>query len=91
MIAARVGGHIAVIGILTGVSGDLSIVTALSKQLRLQGVLVGNRRQQQDMVRAINTNDMRPVLDRHFDLDAIVDAFRYQESNQHFGKIILDI
>ena len=91
MIAARVGGHIAVIGILTGVSGDLSIVTALSKQLRLQGVLVGNRRQQQDMVRAINANDMRPVLDRHFDLESIVEAFGYQESNQHFGKIILDI
>lgn len=91
MIAARVGGHISVIGILTGVAGEFPIVTALVKQLRLQGVLVGSRRQQQDMIRAIDTNGMHPILDKHFALDAIADAFRYQESNQHFGKIILDI
>ena len=91
MAAARGGVHIAGIGILSGVAGDLPIVPALAKQLRLQGVLVGSRQQQQDMVRAINTNSMRPVVDRHFDMDAIVDAFRYQESNQHFGKIVLDI
>ncbi|MBU4636326.1 NAD(P)-dependent alcohol dehydrogenase [Pseudomonas chlororaphis subsp. aurantiaca] len=91
MIAARAGGHISVIGILTGVAGEFPIVTALVKQLRLQGVLVGNRRQQQDMVRAIDANGLHPILDQHFALDAIVDAFRYQESNQHFGKIILDI
>ena len=91
MAAARVGGHIAVIGILSGVAGDLPIVPALGKQLRLQGVLVGSRQQQQDMIRAIDANTMRPVVDRHFDLDAIVEAFRFQESNQHFGKIVLDI
>lgn len=91
MIAARIGGHISVIGILTGVAGELGIVTALTRQLRLQGVLVGNRTQQQEMIRAIDANGMRPVIDRHFPLEAIVDAFRYQESNRHFGKICLDI
>jgi len=91
MIAARVGGHVSVIGILTGVAGQLSFVPALVKQLRLQGVLVGSRTQQQDMIRAINANGMRPVIDRHFPLSEIVEAFRYQETNQHFGKICLDI
>lgn len=91
MIAARVGGHISLIGILTGLGGDLSIVTALIKQLRLQGVLVGNRTQQQEMVRAIDANGMRPVIDKQFPVENIVDAFRYQETNQHFGKICLAI
>lgn len=91
MIAAKVGGHISVIGILTGLGGDLSIVTALVKQLRLQGVLVGNRTQQQEMVRAINANGMHPVIDKQLPVENIVDAFRYQESNQHFGKICLDV
>ena len=91
MIAARVGGHISVIGILTGVAGQLSFVPALVKQLRLQGVLVGSRTQQQDMIRAINASGMRPIIDRHFPLSEIVEAFRYQETNQHFGKICLDI
>ncbi len=91
MIASRVGGHISVIGILSGVAGQLSFVPALVKQLRLQGVLVGSRTQQQEMIRAINANGMRPVIDRHFPLINIVEAFRYQETNQHFGKICLDI
>lgn len=91
MIAARIGGHISVIGILTGVAGELGIVTALTRQLRLQGVLVGSRTQQQEMIRAIDANGMRPIIDRHFPLDDIVEAFRYQESNRHFGKICLDI
>lgn len=91
MIAARVGGHISVIGILTGVAGSLSVVPALLRQLRLQGVLVGSRAQQQEMIRAIDANGLRPVIDRHFAVDDIVEAFRYQETNRHFGKICLDI
>ncbi|PWV60097.1 zinc-dependent alcohol dehydrogenase family protein [Plasticicumulans acidivorans] len=90
MIAARIGGHISVIGILSGLSGELSVVAALVRQLRLQGVLVGNRSQQQAMIRAIDANGLHPVIDRCFPLEAITDAFRYQESNRHFGKICLE-
>jgi NADPH:quinone reductase-like Zn-dependent oxidoreductase len=91
MIASRVGGHVSVIGILTGLGGELNIVTALVKQLRLQGVLVGNRTQQQDMVRAMDANGIKPVVDKVFPLEDIVEAFKYQESNKHFGKICLEM
>ena len=90
MAAARVGGHLSVIGILSGVAGELPLVPALLKQLRLQGVLVGSRTQQQEMIRAIDAHGLRPVLDRSFALEDIVAAFRYQESNRHFGKICLE-
>ncbi|MHA6162174.1 zinc-dependent alcohol dehydrogenase family protein [Pseudomonas sichuanensis] len=89
MIAARIGGHVSLIGILTGVAGQLPLVQALVRQIRLQGVLVGCREQQQAMVRAIDANGLRPVVDKHFELEQIVEAFRYQESNRHFGKICL--
>lgn len=91
MLAARVGGHISVIGILTGLAGDFPLVTALIKQLRLQGVLVGNRAQQQAMVQAIDAHGMQPVIDKVFAVEEIVQAFQYQETNQHFGKICLQI
>lgn len=90
MTATRIGGHIAVIGILTGLAGQLNVVTALVRQLRLQGVLVGSRSQQEEMVRAIDANGIRPIIDRSFALEEIADAFRYQETNQHFGKICLE-
>jgi NADPH:quinone reductase-like Zn-dependent oxidoreductase len=90
MIATRIGGHVSVIGILSGLEGKLAFLTALVRQLRLQGVLVGSRRHQMDMIRAIDATGLRPVIDRSFPLEGIVDAFRYQESNQHFGKICLE-
>jgi len=91
MRAARVGGHIALIGVLTGGVGELPLGLALARQLRLQGVLVGSRAQQQDMIRAIEAADLRPVISDHFPLEALVEAFRHQEAGRHFGKIVLDI
>ncbi|MEL7047726.1 MAG: NAD(P)-dependent alcohol dehydrogenase [Pseudomonadota bacterium] len=90
MAAVRVAGHVSVIGILSGIEGPLPLVPALLKQVRLQGVLVGSRRHQMDMVKAINQTNMRPVIDKSFPLEEIVQAFRYQETNAHFGKICLE-
>lgn len=91
MAAARVGGHIAVIGVLGQPRGAITVTQLLRKHLRLTGLLVGSRRHQLDMVRALNVSRMRPVIDRHFALGEIADAFRYQERAQHIGKIVLDI
>jgi NADPH:quinone reductase-like Zn-dependent oxidoreductase len=90
MIAARVGGHVSLIGILTGLGGPLPLINALLRQLQLRAVLVGSRRQQHDMIRAIDANGMKPVIDKIFPLEDIVAAFKHQESNRHFGKICLE-
>jgi NADPH:quinone reductase-like Zn-dependent oxidoreductase len=42
------------------------------------------------MVRAIDATGLRPVIDRSFALAEIADAFRYEESGAHFGKICLE-
>jgi NADPH:quinone reductase-like Zn-dependent oxidoreductase len=52
---------------------------------------VGSRRHQLDMVRALDATGIRPIIDRHFPLDEIADAFRYQAAQRHFGKIVLSI
>jgi len=88
--AVRIGGHVALIGTLTGRSGEVPTAALMVKQARLQGLIVGNRRQQQDMVRAIDATGMRPIIDRKFELDALADAFRYEASGTHFGKICVE-
>jgi NADPH:quinone reductase-like Zn-dependent oxidoreductase len=86
--AVRIGGHIHLIGVLTGISGDVPTATLMRKQARLQGLIVGSRRQQQDFVRALDAApDLRPVIDRTFGLNELADAFRHEESGSHFGKI----
>ncbi len=89
--AARVGGHISLIGVLTGVQGPVPTALIMSKQLRVVGITVGTRRQQLEMIRAVEVNGIRPVIDRSFPLEALADAFRHQESGKHFGKIVIDI
>lgn len=84
------GGHIAMIGILGGVESPVNTGTLIRKQIRLIGTVVGNRDQQQDMVRAIEANNIKPVIDRVFSLDQLAEAFRYQETGAHFGKICVE-
>ncbi|WNO54794.1 zinc-dependent alcohol dehydrogenase family protein [Stakelama saccharophila] len=88
--AVRIGGHIALIGVLTGGSGDVPTARLMAKQARLHGLIVGNRREQQDLVRALDTLDIRPVIDRSFALGDIADAFRHEQSGGHLGKIVLE-
>ena len=88
--AVRVGGHIALIGVLTGRGGEVPTGALMAKQARLQGLIVGSRREQADMVRAIEATGFRSSIDRSFGLAEIADAFRYQESGAHFGKICLE-
>lgn len=85
--AARTGGHVALIGVLTGRAGDVPTALLMSKPVRLQGLLVGSRRQQQDLVRALDATGLRPVVDAVFPLAETADAFRYQEAGEHVGKI----
>lgn len=87
--AVRVGGHIALIGVLTGYAGDVPTGPFMLKQARLQGLIVGSRREQADMVRGIEAVGLKPVIDRSFPLDGLAEAFRHQESGKHFGKICL--
>lgn len=88
--ACRIGGHIALIGVLTGAAGEVPTATLMARQIRLQGLIVGSRRHQQELVRAIDAMQTRPVIDRSFALEELADAFRHQESNRHFGKICVE-
>ncbi len=91
MIAARNGGHVSLIGVLAGFAGPVMTATLMAKQLRVIGLTVGSRQQQLDMIDAIEVNNIKPVLDKHFPLAQLGDAFRHQAANAHFGKIIVDI
>lgn len=87
--AVKIAGHIALIGVLTGREGDIPTAKLMAKQAKLQGLIVGSRRHQLEMIRAIEAMNVRPVIDREFALTEIGEAFRYQESGQHIGKICL--
>ncbi|MDT3671729.1 MAG: NAD(P)-dependent alcohol dehydrogenase [Aromatoleum sp.] len=88
--ACRIGGHIALIGVLTGGAGPVPTAALMKRQQRLQGLIVGNRQHQNELVRAIEATGITPVIDRSFALKNIADAFRLQQAGGHFGKICLE-
>jgi NADPH:quinone reductase-like Zn-dependent oxidoreductase len=89
--ACRVGGHISLIGVLTGVSGEVPTAAFFSKNLTMSGITVGSAKHQEDMIAAIEASGIKPVLDKDFPLDQIAAAFGHQASQKHFGKITLSI
>ena len=88
--ACRIGGHISLIGVLTGVSGEVPTALAMSRNVTIKGITVGSRQEQQEMIAAIDANDIKPIIDSTFPLDQIAAAFRHQVSQRHFGKICLE-
>ncbi|WP_186074356.1 zinc-dependent alcohol dehydrogenase family protein [Burkholderia gladioli] len=88
--AVRVGGHISLIGVLTGMQGEVPTAALMARQARLQGLIVGSRRQQQDYVAALERTAIRPVIDRSFAFGELAEAFRWQEQGGHFGKIVVE-
>lgn len=89
--ALRIGGTISMIGVLTGISGDVPLAEFFQRNAVMSGITVGSHEHQGNMLKAFEEWELRPVLDRSFALADLADAFRYQESQQHFGKIVLDL
>ena len=88
--AVAVGGHITMIGVLTGAAGPVPTAALMVRQARIQGVIVGSRKMQQDLVAWLDTTDIRPIIDRSFPLEQLAEAARYEESGAHFGKIAIE-
>ncbi len=93
--AARIGGAVAQIGVLTlgSESGDEpgAVPLILRKQLRVQGIYVGSRADFEALNRALEVSRLRPVIDREFPFGQFPEALRTMESASHFGKLVVNI
>ena len=87
--ATAYAGHISLIGVLTGISGELQIGHLLHKALTVRGIYVGSRAMFAAMNAAITQHNLEPVIDRVFSFDETLDAFRHLEAAQHLGKIVI--
>ncbi|NQU60132.1 MAG: NAD(P)-dependent alcohol dehydrogenase [Rhodospirillales bacterium] len=89
--ATRVGGTIALIGVLTGAGGSIVPTDIMRKSLNVRGIYVGSRRMFKDMAAAIEAKKLRPEIDEVFDFDDAKDAYRKMQDAKHFGKIVIRV
>ena len=89
--ALAIDGCISLIGVLTGWSGEVPTAALMTKNGRISGITVGSQADQANMIAAVEAHDLRPVVDKTFSLADLGEAFRYQESQEHFGKICVTL
>ena len=87
--ATRVGGKIALIGVLTG--GQINPVGIMRKSISLQGIYVGNRAMFKRMNLALQTHQIEPVVDRRFGFSDARDAYHAMRAAGHFGKLVVEL
>ena len=84
------GGVVTVIGFV-GEQGSLTARDVLGCSAYIRGVLVGSRRNFQEMLRAIEQNQIKPIIDQVFPFEKAVDAYRHLESQKHVGKVVIRV
>jgi len=87
--AVRLGGTVASVGLLIGITSEVDLVTFMGKCARVEAVDVGSRAMFETMNKAIEFHAMRPVIDRVFDFSELPEALNYLSQAQHFGKVCL--
>ena len=61
----------------------------VTRQVRLQGITVGNRDGFEAMMRAIGQHKLKPVIDKVFPFEQLKEAMAYLKSGAHFGKVCI--
>jgi NADPH:quinone reductase-like Zn-dependent oxidoreductase len=89
--AVRIGGVIAQVGVLSHSDKSIEIASVLRRQVQIKGIYVGSREHFEEVNRAIEDNDLHPVVSDVFTFDRVREALRAMESGSHFGKIVIQV
>jgi len=91
MQAVAYAGKITLIGVLAGLQGETNPHPIMRKGASMHGIFVGNRVMFERMNTAIENTGLKPVIDKVFTFEQAADAYRYQQSGAHFGKVVIKV
>jgi NADPH:quinone reductase-like Zn-dependent oxidoreductase len=97
----RTKGRIMLVGAVAGAQATIDVRRILGKRATLRGTVLRaraleekmevTRRFATDVVPRLETGALRPVIDSVYPLDQISEAHRRMESNETFGRVVLEI
>ena len=87
--AARLGGQVHLIGVLTG--GEINPTPVLRRNITLRGIYVGSRQMFEAMNASIGLHGIHPVIDRVFPFEQAREAYHYMTRQEHVGKVVIGI
>jgi NADPH:quinone reductase-like Zn-dependent oxidoreductase len=85
------GGHIALIGGLSGSASSLPIGSFIGLGASVTAIYVGSRADFEAMNDFISEHRLRPIIDRVFSFEEAPAAYEYMASESHLGKIVISL
>lgn len=91
--AVKMEGVISIIGFLGGPGAEKqpSMLDALTHMAIVRGILVGSKLQFKEMNRAIDANNIHPIVDKTFTFEQVKEAYQYQWDQKHIGKVVIQL
>jgi len=99
--ALATGGRLVVIGLQGGTKAELDLATLLTKRARVLATSLRARPAEEKAAiveavlagvwPAVESGDVRPVVDQVLPLDRAADAHRVLEESSHVGKVVLQV
>ena len=91
---AAVGDAVDVASVVSmaGIAGEVNLGRIVTQNIRLQGVTVGSRQMFENMVRALEMNQIAPVIDETatFAFEDVGQALAALPNGKHFGKVVCE-
>ena len=89
LICVRNGGRISAVGFLSGAVAQCNMGEVSRKSIGLQGIRVGNRDSFEALCRVIESEGIRPVVDRVAPIEEAIPTLASYRDHGAFGKICL--
>jgi NADPH:quinone reductase-like Zn-dependent oxidoreductase len=87
--ALAFGGHIAIIGGLSGFASDVPVGTLMGLNATASGIYVGSRADFEALNSFLSEHRIKPIVDRVFELEDAPAAFEAMDSGDFFGKVVI--
>jgi NADPH:quinone reductase-like Zn-dependent oxidoreductase len=89
--AVRAGGHLTLVGLLSGAPADREAAARNDRGVQVHSIYVGSLRHCEVMSAAIAQAVMHLVVDRVFPFEAARQAYEHLQHGTHFGKIVIRV
>ena len=90
--ATRMGGTVAVIGVLSGFDiVPIAVAEVMLNNLRVIGITVGSVRAHRELCDLISKTAIKPHISQVFDWENLAEAVQVMRAGEHIGKIAVTI
>ncbi|WP_099372153.1 NAD(P)-dependent alcohol dehydrogenase [Sphingobacterium sp. 1.A.5] len=89
ILSVKEHGFVGLVGFMSGSRLSFDVFPLIMNYIRLQGYSVGNAQELDELVNAIEKNNLKPVIDSVYTIDQTQEAFLRLKSGNAFGKVVV--